>query len=172
MEENQVQLQSMMASKFIGHFFKEISGWQKTLGVVDQVITLWFDVQRTWAHLESIFVGSEDIRQQLPIDSERFDNTNERFVAKLKVITRKPNIIEATSTPGLAEELEVGISVLYLHRFLNVKIQEIQSQLSLFEKALAEYLETKRLAFPRLEEENLSNLEIFQVLLCLLRRPS
>ena len=53
-----------------------------------------------------------------------------------------------------------------------MKIQEIQSQLSLFEKALAEYLETKRLAFPRLEEENLSNLELFQVLLCLLRRPS
>ena len=101
-----------------------------------QVITLWFDVQRTWSHLESIFVGSEDIRQQLPVDSERFDDTNKRFVAKLKVITRIPNIIEATSTPGLAEELEV-----------------IQSQLSLFEKALAEYLETKRLAFPRLGEE-------------------
>ena len=100
-----------------------------------QVITLWFDVQRTWSHLESIFVGSEDIRQQLPVDSERFDDTNERFVAKLKVITRIPNIIEATSTPGLAEELEV-----------------IQSQLSLCEKALAEYLETKRLAFPRLGE--------------------
>ena len=38
LEENQVQLQSMMVSKFIGHFFNEISGWQKTLGVVDQVI--------------------------------------------------------------------------------------------------------------------------------------
>ena len=75
-----------------------------------QVITLWFDVQRTWSHLESIFVGSEDIRQQLPVDSERFDDTNERFVAKLKVITRKTNIIEATSTPGLAEELEVRSS--------------------------------------------------------------
>ena len=38
LEENQVQLQSMMVSKFIGHFFNEISGWQRTLGVVDQVI--------------------------------------------------------------------------------------------------------------------------------------
>ena len=39
LEEHQVQLQSMMVSKFIGHFFNEISGWQKTLGVVDQVST-------------------------------------------------------------------------------------------------------------------------------------
>ena len=74
------------------------------------MITLWFDVQRTWSHLESIFVGSEDIRQQLPVDSERFDDTNERFVAKLKVITRIPNIIKATSISGLADELEVRSS--------------------------------------------------------------
>ena len=39
LEENQVQLQSMMVSKYIGHFFNEISGWQNTLGVVDQVST-------------------------------------------------------------------------------------------------------------------------------------
>ena len=66
LEENQVQLQNMMTSKFIGYFLKEISAWQKTLCLVDQVITTWFDVQRTWSYLESIFIGSEDIRKQLP----------------------------------------------------------------------------------------------------------
>ena len=49
LEENQVQLQNMMTSKFIGHFLEEISGWQKTLCTVDTVITLWMDVQRTWS---------------------------------------------------------------------------------------------------------------------------
>ena len=61
----------------------------------------------TWSHLESIFVGSKDIRLQLPEDSERFDNTNAKFVAKMALMAKIPNIIEATSTPGLAEELEV-----------------------------------------------------------------
>ena len=79
LEENQVQLQNMMTSKFIGYFLTEISGWQKTLCVVDHVTTIWFDVQRTWSHLESIFIGSEDIRVQLPEDSERFDVTNAEF---------------------------------------------------------------------------------------------
>ena len=58
----QVQLQNMMTSKYIAFFLEEISSWQKRLSMVDQVISLWFDVQRTWSHLESIFIGSEDIR--------------------------------------------------------------------------------------------------------------
>ena len=69
----------MMTSKYIGYFLDEISTWQKRLSMVDQVIVSWFDVQRTWSHLESIFIGSEDIRKQLPIDSERFDNIDTDF---------------------------------------------------------------------------------------------
>jgi len=44
-----------------------------------QVITIWFEVQRTWSHLESIFIGSEDIRKQLPEDSARFDQIDSDF---------------------------------------------------------------------------------------------
>ena len=132
LEENQVQLQNMMTSKYIGFFLKEISAWQKTLGVVDQVIALWMEVQRTWSYLESIFIGSEDIRKQLPEDSDRFDRIDSEFKGLMKNAQTEKNVIRATAVENLAEQLEV-----------------IQSQLSLCEKALAEYLETKRLAFPR-----------------------
>ena len=132
LEENQVQLQNMMTSKYIAYFLEEISGWQKKLSMVDQVICCWFDVQRTWSHLESIFIGSEDIRKQLPVDSERFDHIDTEFKKLMKMMSKTPNVVKATNVPGLAEQLEV-----------------IQAQLSLCEKALAEYLETKRLAFPR-----------------------
>ena len=132
LEENQVQLQNMMTSKFIGFFLTEISTWQKTLGVVDQVITSWFDVQRTWSYLESIFIGSEDIRKQLPEDSDRFDSIDTEFKGLMKETSKTKRVIKATNVLGLVEQLEV-----------------IQSQLTLCEKALAEYLETKRLAFPR-----------------------
>lgn len=43
-----------------------------------------------------------------------------------------PNVVKATNRPRLYDELE-----------------DIQKRLSVCEKALAEYLETKRLAFPR-----------------------
>lgn len=79
LEENQVQLQNLITSKFIAHFLQEVSEWQNKLCIADQVITVWFEVQRTWTHLESIFMSSEDIRKQLPEDSERFDRIDTEF---------------------------------------------------------------------------------------------
>ena len=49
-----------------------------------------------------------------------------------KKIQETPNVVEATNAAGIFEKLE-----------------DIQARLSLCEKALAEYLDTKRLAFPR-----------------------
>lgn len=69
----------MLSSKFIAHFLQEVSSWQKKLSTADQVIQIWMEVQRTWSHLESIFIGSEDIRNQLPEDSKRFDGIDSDF---------------------------------------------------------------------------------------------
>lgn len=44
LEDNQVQLQNMMTSKFIGFFLEEVSDWQKKLSVADQVISIFFEV--------------------------------------------------------------------------------------------------------------------------------
>lgn len=72
-------MQNLITSKFIAHFLEEVSAWQAKLFVADQVITIWFEVQRTWMHLESIFMSSEDIRKQLPEDAERFDQIDRDF---------------------------------------------------------------------------------------------
>ena len=80
-----VQLQNMLTSKYIGHFLTEVTSWQKNLSQADQVISIILDVQRTWSHLESIFIGSEDIRKQLPEDSKRFDGIDVDFKVSLNV---------------------------------------------------------------------------------------
>ncbi|XP_022909837.1 dynein beta chain, ciliary-like [Onthophagus taurus] len=132
LEDNQGQLQNMMTSKFIAFFLEEVSDWQKKLSNADQVINIFFEVQRKWTYLESIFVGSEDIRNQLPEDSKRFDKLDKDFKDVLGSMTSNLNVVKATNKPGLYERLEV-----------------ILQQLLLCEKALNDYLETKRLAFPR-----------------------
>lgn len=79
LEDHQVQLQNMLSSKFVGYFFDEVSAWQQKLSNVDQVVKTWFEVQRKWLYLESIFIGSEDIRKQLPEDTLRFSKIDEKF---------------------------------------------------------------------------------------------
>ena len=69
----------MMTSKFVGYFLEQVSGWQKSLSNADSVITIWMEVQVTWSHLESIFIGSEDIRAQLPEHSKQFDTIDSDF---------------------------------------------------------------------------------------------
>ena len=65
-----------------------------------QVICCWIDVQRTWSHLESIFIGSEDIRKQLPVDSERFDDIDAEFKKLMAMMAKTPNVVKATNVPG------------------------------------------------------------------------
>jgi hypothetical protein len=59
---------------------------KKKLSTADQVIQIWMEVQRTWSHLESIFIGSEDIRNQLPQDSKRFDGIDSDFKVRNKLV--------------------------------------------------------------------------------------
>uniref|UniRef100_A0A8C2VBK0 Dynein axonemal heavy chain 17 n=1 Tax=Chinchilla lanigera TaxID=34839 RepID=A0A8C2VBK0_CHILA len=132
LEDNQVQLQNLMMSKYLSHFLKEVTSWQQKLSTADSVISIWFEVQRTWSHLESIFIGSEDIRAQLPEDSKRFEAIDQEFKALMEDAVKTPNVVEATNKPGLYNKLEA-----------------LKKSLAMCEKALAEYLETKRLAFPR-----------------------
>lgn len=132
LEDNQNQLNNAMSSKYITFFFTEISGWQQKLSLTDQVIKEWFEVQRKWTYLESIFIGSEDIRNELPEDTQRFIMIDNEFKNLLELMTITPNIVESCSHEGLVQTLE-----------------RLQSELVICEKALNEYLETKRLAFPR-----------------------
>ena len=77
-------------------------------------------------------MGSEDIRIQLPEDVQRFDNVDKEFKNMMVEMAKTPNVVKATNVEGLPETL-----------------QDLQNSLIKCEKALAEYLDTKRLAFPR-----------------------
>ncbi|KAG9349499.1 hypothetical protein JZ751_027944, partial [Albula glossodonta] len=132
LEDNQVQLQNILMSKYVEYFLVQVSTWQRKLMVADLVISIWMDVQRTWAHLQSIFTNSEDIRNQLAQDAMRFQGIHLDFQNLMATVVQTENVIDVTNQTGFLEKLEA-----------------LQQRLSVCEKALAEYLETKRLSFPR-----------------------
>ncbi|XP_049439851.1 dynein axonemal heavy chain 11 [Epinephelus fuscoguttatus] len=132
LEDHQVQLQGVFQSKHVHHFLLQVLELQKQLTVADSVLMVWMEVQRTWAYLESIFKSCDDICQKLPADAHRFRAIDAEFQELMSDSAKTKNVIEATNKPHLLERLE-----------------DLQRRLALCEKALAEYLETKRLAFPR-----------------------
>lgn len=132
LEDSQTQIQTMLTSKYVGYYLKEVTEWQKKLSNAEQVLQLVLEVQRTWSHLESIFIGSEDIRNQLPEYSTKFDLIDKEFRIITKENQLELNFIKSTTRLGLCERLE-----------------SLQANLYSCEKALSEYLETKRYIFPR-----------------------
>jgi dynein heavy chain len=96
-------------------------------------------------YLENIFVGTEDIRKQLPKESSSFDTINKKWKSILGAILKDKSVLKATRTPGILEDL-TG---------MNEQLEKIQ-------KSLDMYLETKRQAFPRFYF--LSNDDLLEIL--------
>ena len=131
-EEHQVALQAMQSSKYIMVFEEPVNAWLSKLGAVEAVCSVWQAVQEKWMQLESIFIGSEDIRAQLPEDSKRFDTIDEDWRALMNECCVIPNAVQVCNQEGMLEKLE-----------------KLEEMLDLCQKALNEYLDTKRTAFPR-----------------------
>ncbi|XP_018599950.2 dynein heavy chain 2, axonemal [Scleropages formosus] len=144
LEDNQVTLSTMKASRFVRAFDKEVDHWERCLSLVLEVIEMILIVQRQWMYLENIFLG-EDIRKQLPRESSEFDDVNSSWKAIMNHLNKDRNALRGTHQPGLLEKLSE----------MNQKLEEIQ-------KSLDMYLETKRQLFPRFYF--LSNDDLLEIL--------
>jgi dynein heavy chain len=78
-------VQGMMANRYMATFKDEIMGWNANLNAVADVTQLLIEIQRTWAYLESLFVGSEEVRKELPDAAARFADIDREVKAVLQV---------------------------------------------------------------------------------------
>lgn len=123
---------SAMAGSTVQFFAPEVNDWQKKLSNLDAIIQTWTTVQRTWGYLKPIFKFSEDIRRQLPDDTKRFEQIDASWVTEMNKIVLTPNALVVADQKEFLSTLERDLGNL-------VKC----------EKALADYLDTKRRLFPR-----------------------
>lgn len=149
----------------------QVRYWEKTLNLVSECLDAWFLVQRKWMYLESIFIGAEDIRQQLPEEAKKFDAIDKAFRAimvRSASPTRAKQLITAgaghVSSPSLLtlhvvcasnESLQVNtqkepnvVSACVNDNRLDV-LKSLSERLDRCQKSLSDYLDTKRNAFAR-----------------------
>jgi dynein heavy chain len=132
LEDHMLNLQTMGGSRFAREYQDTIRGWEKKLNHVNECIDVWFKVQSKWMYLESILVGAEDIRQQLPEEAKRFDAIDKRWRAIMASAAKNPNVVE---TCHAEQRVEV--------------LGSLSDALDSCQKSLSDYLETKRNSFPR-----------------------
>jgi len=86
----------------------QVCAWEAKLAAVSETIELLLQVQRNWMYLENIFVGSEDIRKQLPAESALFEGVNVAFAAQMRELRAVGNVLAATTPPRVLAAFQVA----------------------------------------------------------------
>ncbi|KAJ3192063.1 Dynein heavy chain 6, axonemal [Irineochytrium annulatum] len=144
MEDSQVTIATIKGSRFLGPIKNEVDKWDKQLTLFAETLDAWLICQRNWLYLESIF-SAPDIQRQLPDEARMFSQVDRSWKDAMRRVSRNPNAMKSGTMPGLLESM-----------------QQNNSLLDQIQKCLEDYLESKRLLFPRFYF--LSNEELLEIL--------
>ena len=144
LDDHIVKTQAMRGSRYNKPYLSRIENWEKTLVGIQDILDNWLKVQATWLYLEPIF-GSDDIMRQMPTEGTLFKRVDEKWRKNMKEIVAVPRALSVVTQEGLLSDLE-----------------ESNQELDTIQKGLSDYLETKRLFFPRFFF--LSNDELLEIL--------
>ncbi|KAK0165141.1 hypothetical protein PV328_003689 [Microctonus aethiopoides] len=132
LEDHQVQLSAMKSTRFVEPFVKKVDQWERSLSTVGEVLEASLLIQRGYMYMDNIF-HAEDIKIQLPKETDYFKELTNEWRNISSTMAKANNVIAACENPpDLLQRLNK----------LNDNIETIQ-------RALEQYLETKRYIFPR-----------------------
>ncbi|KAE9139210.1 Dynein heavy chain 6, axonemal [Phytophthora fragariae] len=144
LDDSIVTISTIMGSRFIGAIQEEVEGWRKKLVTLQETLDEWLLVQKNWMYLENIF-SAPDIQRQLPDASKVFSHVDASWKTIMRRTNENPHVLTSGTFPGIKETL-----------------QQHNAHLDKIQKNLEDYLETKRMAFPRFYF--LSNDELLEIL--------
>ena len=134
----------MQGSPFIKPFEARAKTWGDKLLLIQDLIDIWLKVQGVWQYLEPIF-GSEDIMRQMPKEGALFKKQDGMWRDMLAKAKADVKVLAIADVGGILESF-----------------QEQHNLLEQVQKGLNDYLEMKRLYFPRFFF--LSNDEMLEIL--------
>ena len=134
----------MHSSAYIKPFEEEMKEWEEKLISMQDILDAWLRCQESWLYLEPIF-NSEDIMKQMPVEGRKFNKVDRIWRNIMAKTVADPHVLLATAQPNML-----------------INLNEANELLDAIMKGLNDYLEKKRLFFPRFFF--LSNDELLEIL--------
>uniref|UniRef100_A0A8C8YBW1 Dynein axonemal heavy chain 14 n=1 Tax=Panthera leo TaxID=9689 RepID=A0A8C8YBW1_PANLE len=144
LEESQVTLATVKGSSSLGPFKDLVEKWDQNLSLFSSTLEESMNCQRNWLYLEPIF-HSVEIQRQLPVEAKLFSQVISMWREIMSKIQNKLDALRITISAGVLETLQN----------CNLHLEHIM-------KSLEDYLETKRMIFPRFYF--LSNTELLDII--------
>ena len=72
LEEHQLLVQNIAASKFMGYFKETVEYWRDGLSAISETVSLMSEVQKTWSFLINLFIYSEEVKKELKNYADHF----------------------------------------------------------------------------------------------------
>ncbi|CBZ28360.1 dynein heavy chain, point mutation [Leishmania mexicana MHOM/GT/2001/U1103] len=147
LDEHILKTQSMLGKPTVRQtpaLQARVTQWSDQLNNTQSTMDEWFRCQSTWSYLEPIFV-SADISRSLPAEKKMFVEIDDTWHAVMARTRATPQIITRCQDDSLYKTLSSA----------NTNLEEIL-------RKLQQFLETKRMAFPRFYF--ISNEELLQIL--------
>jgi dynein heavy chain, axonemal len=92
LEDQLTNLQQVASSRYVYAFLGRVRHWEQALNRISEVIDIWLIVQKKWQYLEGIFMGSDDIRQQLKDEAKKFTKNDNSWKKIMETTAKNPNI--------------------------------------------------------------------------------
>ncbi|XP_041969812.1 dynein axonemal heavy chain 1-like [Aricia agestis] len=131
LDEHLLATQQLGFSPHKAAFELRIQEWGDRLRLTQRVLDEWIECQKEWMYLEPIFT-SEDISRQLPAETKKYGTMERIWRRIMSTAAAVPKIMGVCPDSRLLESL-----------------CEARHLLAVVSRGLADYMELKRLRFPR-----------------------
>ncbi|XP_016076637.1 PREDICTED: dynein heavy chain 14, axonemal [Miniopterus natalensis] len=144
LEESQTMLATVKGSSYIEPIKGLVDKWDHNLTLFSHTLEEWVNCQRSWLYLEPVF-NSLEIKRQLPAEAKLFSQVIGSWREIMFKIQNRLDALQVATSAGILETL-----------------QNCNASLEYIKKSLEDYLEIKRMIFPRFYF--LSNEELLAIL--------